>query len=378
MAWKQENKMKRILWIFGFLLLSLSLPVNAAVPLDLAAESAILMDYTTGEILYQKNATIRKAPASTTKIVTALVALERGDLHQTILVSPTASKTEGSSIWLTSGEKHTLEDMLYGILLSSGNDAAVAVAENLAGTEEQFAEWMTEKARELGATSSTFKNSSGLPAEGHLTTARDLALITRYALHNPVFNAIVKTKQKAIAGPNHDGNRNLINHNKLLWRYEYTDGVKTGYTREAGRCLVASATRNGHRLITVVLNSKKMYEDTEALFEYGFNNFQLLNLISLQEKVAEVEVSSGIMSSVPVLANRPLTLLLPKGVESNLKVNLHIKSLLKAPVERMQEVGELEVELGEKIIDKIPVVTAFDVPKRSFWQKLLDWVKRLI
>lgn len=370
--------MKRILWIFGFLLLSLSLPVNAAVPLDLAAESAILMDYTTGEILYQKNATIRKAPASITKIVTALVALERGDLHQTILVSPTASKTEGSSIWLTSGEKHTLEDMLYGILLSSGNDAAVAVAENLAGTEEQFAEWMTEKARELGATSSTFKNSSGLPAEGHLTTARDLALITRYALHNPVFNAIVKTKQKAIAGPNHDGNRNLINHNKLLWRYEYTDGVKTGYTREAGRCLVASATRNGHRLITVVLNSKKMYEDTEALFEYGFNNFQLLNLISPQEKVAEVEVSSGIMSSVPVLANRPLTLLLPKGAESNLKVNLHIKSLLKAPVERMQEVGELEVQLGEKIIDKIPVVTAFDVPKRSFWQKLLDWVKRLI
>lgn len=369
--------MNRILWILGFLLFSLPLPANAA-PVDLKAESAILMDFTTGEILFQKNATAPKAPASTTKIVTALVALERGDLKQTIVVSPAAAKTEGSSIWLASGEAHSLEDMLYGILLNSGNDAAVAVAENLAGSEKQFAVWMTEKARELGATSSTFKNSSGLPEEGHLTTAKDLALITRYALHNPVFNAIVQTKHKTMDWPNHAESRNLINHNKMLWRYEYADGVKTGYTRQAGRCLVASATRNGHRLISVVLNSKKMYEDTEALFEYGFNNFQLLNIISPQEKVADVEVSSGIWSHVSVLANRPLTLLLPKGAETNLKVNLHIRSVLKAPVERMQQVGELQVQLGEEIIDKIPVVTAFEVPKKGFFQQIWDWVKRLI
>lgn len=375
--------MKRIVYIIGIAVflwfhILLTLPAAAAGTLDLAAESAILMDFTTGEILYQKNATERKAPASTTKIVTALVALERGDLNQTIVVSPTASRTEGSSIWLASGEKHTLEDMLYGILLSSGNDAAVAVAENLAGTEKQFAEWMTEKARELGATSSTFKNSSGLPEEGHLTTAKDLALITRYALHNPVFNAIVKTKYKTIHWPDHDEGRHLINHNKLLWRYEYTDGVKTGYTREAGRCLVASATRNGHRLISVVLNSKRMYEDTKALFEYGFNNFQLLNLVSPQEKLAEIQVNSGVLSYVPVMANRSLTLLLPKGAEARLKVNLLIQSAMKAPVERMQQVGELQVRLDEELIDKIPVVAAFDVPKQSFWQRLLDWVKRLI
>lgn len=370
--------MSRILWMIGILLFSLVLPAHAVGPVDLVAESAILMDYTTGEILYQKNATARKAPASTTKIVTALVALERGDLKQTIVATPSAARTEGSSIWLASGEAHSLEDMLYGILLNSGNDAAVAVAENLAGSEKQFAAWMTERAMELGATSSTFKNSSGLPEEGHLTTARDLALITRYALHNPVFSAIVKTKHKTMDWPNHDDDRNLVNHNKLLWRYEYADGVKTGYTRQAGRCLVASATRNGHRLIAVVLNSKKMYEDTQALFEYGFNNFQLLTIISPREKVAEVEVDSGIRPLVPVLPNRPLTLLLSKGAEENLKVNLQIRTVLKAPVERMQQVGELQVQLGEKLIDTVPVVTATDVPRKGFFQQIWDWVKKLI
>lgn len=344
----------------------------------LVAESAILMDFTTGEVLYQKNADIRRPPASTTKIVTALVALEHGDLQQPIVATENASRAEGTSIWLAKGEKHSLEDMLYGILLPSGNDAAIAVAENLAGSQEKFAEWMNEKAKALGAVSSQFKNSSGLPQPGHYTTARDLAIITRYALHNPIFNTIVRTKKRTMAWPNHDYDRTLINHNKLLWRYEYTDGVKTGYTREAGRCLVASATRGGHRLISVVLNSKKMYEDTQAMFEYGFNNYQLITIVSPQEKVGEVAVNSGVEKKVPVLPHRSITLLLPKGAENELKVNLEIRTQVEAPVERMQQVGELQVRLGEKIIQKVPVVTAASVPKKGFFQLFWDWVKRLL
>jgi D-alanyl-D-alanine carboxypeptidase (penicillin-binding protein 5/6) len=163
-----RNNMKRILPILIIACLMIirgSAYVNAAGQPNLVAESAILMDFTTGEVLYQKNANLRRAPASTTKILTALVALERGDLKQPIIATSDASKAEGSSIWLTKGEKHSLEDMLYGILLCSGNDASLAVAQNLAGSEAKFAEWMTEKAKGLGASSSQFKNCSGLPKQ---------------------------------------------------------------------------------------------------------------------------------------------------------------------------------------------------------------------
>jgi D-alanyl-D-alanine carboxypeptidase (penicillin-binding protein 5/6) len=373
--------MKRILPLLALaclLMVISSAGAHAAGPPYLVAESAILMDYTTGEVLFQKNADLRRPPASTTKIITALVALEHGDLKQPIIATQAASKAEGSSIWLAKGEKHNMEDMLYGLLLSSGNDAAISLAENLAGSESKFAGWMTEKAKALGATSSQFKNSSGLPETGHYTTVHDMALITRYALHNPIFNAIVRTKKRNMDWPNHEYDRTMINHNKLLWRYEYADGVKTGYTREAGRCLVASATRSGHRLISVVFNSKKMYEDTEALFNYGFNNFQLITLVSPKEKVGEVEVNSGIEKQVPVLPHRSLTLLLPKGAEEDLTVNLELPSQVEAPVERMQQVGEIKVHLGDKIIEKVPVVTAADVPKKGILQLFWDWVTNLI
>lgn len=372
-------KSRIFLMIISLMCISLSSGhISAATKLDLVAESALLMDFTTGQILYKKNANLRHAPASTTKILTAIVALERGDLKQKITATPDACKIGGSSIWLSEGETYSLEEMLYGILLSSGNDAAVSVAENLAGSEEQFAEWMTEKAKSIGATSSTFKNSSGMPQDGHLTTAYDLAMITRYAMNNPIFNEIVKTKRKTIAWPGHEYDRAMVNHNKLLWRYQFADGVKTGYTREAGKCLVASATRNGHRLISVVLNSKQMYDDTQKMFDYGFDNYQLLTIVSPQEKLGAVNVDSGVQERVPVFSNRPLTLLLPKGAEKKLTVNMELKTNLTAPVERLQQVGELKVQLGDKLIDKVPVVTAAEVPKKGFLQRIWDWVKELL
>lgn len=349
---------------------------QAAGKPNLSAQAAILMDFTTGKILYQKNSSLHKAPASTTKIMTALVALERGKLNQEIVVSSRASRAEGSSVYLSRGEKHSLENMLYGILLSSGNDAAIAVAESLAGSEDEFARWMTEKAKEIGADSTVFKNSSGLPQKGHYSTARDLALITRYALNNPIFSAMVGTKQKQLEWPNRNGNRQIVNHNKLLWRYEYADGVKTGYTREAGPCLVASATRNGHRLIAVVLNSSNMYRDTQSLFDYGFRNYQLITFFSPLEQVARVTVDAGLEPQVSVLPGRPLTLLLPRGTESELRVNLELPQGLKAPVGRLQPVGELQVQWRDRLIEKVPVVAAVEVPKKNLWQRMWDWFRR--
>jgi D-alanyl-D-alanine carboxypeptidase (penicillin-binding protein 5/6) len=365
---------------FGFimsliLVFAVSNVTRAATGPEVTAQSAVLMDFTTGQILYQKEANQPCPPASTTKILTALVALEHGDLQQKITTSKTASHTEGSSIYLSEGECHTLEELLYGVLLSSGNDASLAVAEGLAGSEARFAQWMNEKAAAIGAKSSSFKNCNGLPKEGHYTTASDLALITRYALNNPVFESIVKTKKKDILWPGRDENKVLFNHNKLLWRYQYADGVKTGYTREAGKCLVASATKNGQRLIAVVFNSKLIYDDSAKLFDYGFANYQLINLVSAQENIGNINVVSGIKGQIPVLPNRSLTMLFRKGTEARIKVALEMRKSIEAPVERMQQVGEIQVKLGDEILETVPVVAAESVPRKGFLQKIIDWVR---
>jgi D-alanyl-D-alanine carboxypeptidase (penicillin-binding protein 5/6) len=361
-----------------FLIFTVFNVAKASTDPVVTAQSAVLMDFTTGQVLYQKEANQPCPPASTTKILTALVALERGDLKQKITTSSTASHTEGSSIYLSTGETHTLEELLYGVLLSSGNDAAITVAEGLAGSEAQFAAWMNEKAVAIGAKSSSFQNCNGLPKEGHYTTAYDLALITRYALHNPVFDSIVKTKKRDILWPGRDQNKVLFNHNKLLWRYQYADGVKTGYTREAGKCLVSSATKNGHRLIAVVFNSKLIYDDSEKLFDYGFENYQLINIVSQQEKLGNINVISGIKAQIPVLPNRSLTMLFHKGMEEQIKVALEMRKSIKAPVERMQQVGEIQVKLGDKILETVPVVAAESVARKGLIQKFWDWVKGIL
>ena len=353
-------------------------PGMAQQPPEPTASAAILMDYTTGKILYQKNAYERRFPASTTKILTAIVAIEKGNLKKIITADATAAKTDGSSIWLKAGERQTLKDLLYGILLNSGNDACVAVADSLAGSEKRFTSWMNTKAYEIGAKDSHFANSNGLPNPVHFTTAYDLSLITRYAMKNPVFAEIVRTKRKTIPWPGRDYDRVMINHNKLLWRYEYADGVKTGYTLEAGKCLVSSATKDNHRLIAVVLNSRDMYGASQRSSDYGFSHYQLLSLASPQETLSQVNVTEGIASQVPVSANRPLNLLIPKGDESKLRVNLELRSSLRAPVERMQQVGELQVKMGERLIEKVPVVTLARVPQKSWWRRIWDWLRGFI
>jgi D-alanyl-D-alanine carboxypeptidase (penicillin-binding protein 5/6) len=364
---------------FFLLLISIIFTTSAfaAKGVGVTASAAVLMDYTTGEILYQKNASAKLAPASTTKILTAIIAIERGKLSQEMAASTKASKTDGSSIWLAPGETHTLEDLLYGILLNSGNDASVTVAENLAGSESNFATWMNEKAKELGAKDSHFVNCNGLPEKNHYTTARDLALITRYALHNSVFDEIVKTKKKVISWPGHKWDRTMYNHNKMLWRYQFADGVKTGYTNQAGHCLVSSATKDNHRLIVVVLHSKNEYVDSTALFNYGFSHFQLYTVSSPTKKLGSVNVAEGVKQQVPVSTPSPVNIVIPKGVESRLKINLSLPTSVEAPVEKAQHVGELKVELGNRVLEKSPVVAIAPVERKGLWRRLWEWVTGL-
>jgi serine-type D-Ala-D-Ala carboxypeptidase (penicillin-binding protein 5/6) len=267
----------RMLFLLVILIISgvVCTPANTEDLLSIKATAAILMNSENGDVLYARNFNRSMAPASTTKIMTAIIAIEKGDLERKVVISATAAVIPGSSMYLRKGEVITLRNLLYGLLLSSGNDAATAIAETIAGTEKKFAVMMNEKARELGMLSTSFKNASGLPAVGHYTTAYDLALLARYALKNPVFSEIVKTKTASIPASRSSRTSSLTNHNKLLWQYPYTTGIKTGYTRKAGKCLVASATQNEVTLISVVLKSDIMYNDSITLFDYGFNNIKM-------------------------------------------------------------------------------------------------------
>ncbi|HEY8464934.1 MAG TPA: D-alanyl-D-alanine carboxypeptidase family protein [Bacillota bacterium] len=263
--------MKRILCSLMFCcLLGLSQPVLSAKPIPvLNAHAAILMDQATGKVLYAKNSRAIMAPASTTKIMTAVLVLEQLNLNRTVRVGDVS--WEGTSLNLVRGERKTVLELLYGLMLVSGNDAASVLAKTIAGTETAFARLMTEKARLIGMRNTVFKNASGLPVIGHYTTAYDLAILTRFAMRKPTFQKIVKTKYFKISGSKPGTVRNLKNHNKLLWKYHYTTGVKTGYTVNAGGCLVASASYQGRSLIAVVLKTKTIYDDCIKLFKYGFS-----------------------------------------------------------------------------------------------------------
>ncbi|MGB9826330.1 MAG: D-alanyl-D-alanine carboxypeptidase family protein, partial [Desulfofundulus sp.] len=214
--------------------------VSGQDPPRVTADAAVLMDATTGQVLYAKNAHQPRPPASTTKILTALLAIEGGKLDQVVTVSPGAAAVGESSMHLFPGQHLTLEQLLYGALLRSGNDACVAIAEHIAGSEANFVLLMNQKARQLGARDSHFCNPHGLPARGHLSSAYDLALLTRYALKNPTFKSLVSTRYHGFSTPPW-GEYHLHNTNRLLWSYQGADGVKTGTTSEAGMCLVASA-----------------------------------------------------------------------------------------------------------------------------------------
>lgn len=345
--------------------------------LGITAESAILMDVRTGEILYSKDIHRRMEPASTTKILTAIVAIERGGMNDRLTVSENASHIEGSSIWLAEGEQHTLSDILHGLLLSSGNDAAVTIAENLAGNEAQFVRWMNEKARQLGAVDSNFMNTNGLPDPGHRTSVHDMALVSRYALQLPALAQIVRTRRHVMPWPEHEWDRALINHNKLLWRYEGADGVKTGYTRSAGHCLVASATRNGQQLLAVVFRSRNTYNDCAELFDWGFQNFALQMVARRNDAYASLIVDEGVDGIVQVVPSADLALLLTRSQEGRFSVDMEMPARMEAPVWRLQKVGKLVARVGDEVLGEVDLVAAKDVPRKTLLFKFFSWLRSL-
>lgn len=250
------------------------------------AQAAALIDVTSGRLLYSSNGDTQMRIASLTKIMTAIVAIENGRLGDTVTVSSRAAGKEGSSLYLKAGEKIKLLDLLYGLMLRSGNDAATAIAEHVGGSLEGFVFLMNMKAEELGLKRTRFTNPHGLDDEGHYSSANDLAVLTAYALHNKTFRTIVGTKVRTAPNPNEPWDYKWVNKNKMLTMYEGADGVKTGYTKKALRCLVSSATRSGQQLVAVTLNDRDDWADHRRMLDYGFAHYPLQLVIAKNEPVA--------------------------------------------------------------------------------------------
>ena len=332
----------------------------------ISAEKAILMDATTGRVLYEKNADRQSLIASTTKIMTALVVCEQCNVLDRMRIPKEAVGIEGSSMYLQEGEILTIQDLLYGLMLRSGNDAAVALAIYCGGTVEGFAELMNDKARQLGMGNTHFVNPNGLDAPGHYSTARDMAVLAAYAMDNPIFARTVSTKSVTM------GNRCLQNHNKLLWQVEGADGVKTGYTKAAGRILVSSATRQGRRLIAVTINAPGDWADHKQLLEEGFSNFAIRHIVSAGDCLGTVSVAGGQEGSVSLLADEDFSYALTPEEEP--RIVLPGTGFVYAPVVQGQEAGIAYVCIGDKTVGRIRLSYGQTVElkkeeKKSLWDR---------
>nr|WP_325301662.1 D-alanyl-D-alanine carboxypeptidase family protein [uncultured Dysosmobacter sp.] len=314
----------------ALILLGTAVPRAAAV--STSAASAILMDADSGRVLYAQNADAKMLIASTTKIMTALVAIREGTLSDTVRVSSAAAGTEGSSMYLRAGEELTLETLLYGLMLCSGNDAAVAIAEHVGGSVAAFAKKMNETARELGMDNSSFANPNGLDAEGHYSTARDMARLACAAMENETLARIVSTRSVTIGG------RTMTNHNKLLGYLDSCVGLKTGYTRAAGRTLVSCAQRNGQRLVAVTLQDGNDWADHQALYEYGFSAYPARRAATLGRVLEWAEVEDGLSKTVPLVAADSFAW--PVGQGETLETEIRLDRPLRAPLAAGSRVGE--------------------------------------
>ena len=302
---------KKHLRIIGGLmaLLFLFLPKNAwAEAPQNGAKAYALAEASTGRILASKNGREQLPMASTTKIMTAILAIEEGDLDEMVTVPQECQGIEGTSVYLRGGETLTLRELVCGLMLASGNDAAETIAHHIGGSLEGFAERMNEKARELGAENTNFVTPHGLPCEGHYTTAEDLAKIAAYAMQNETFREIVGTASLDIPADEDSPARYLRNKNRLLWQYEGGNGVKTGYTDAAGKCLVGGAVRSGMQLITVVLNDRQMFPDTMVLLDYGFAEYAMKHLAEKGEVLGSVGVENSTTKSVNFYAGEDIFL----------------------------------------------------------------------
>lgn len=341
------------------------------------ARSAVIVEAMTGKVLYSRDMKARRFPASTTKMMTLIVALERGNLDDIVTISPHAAGTEGSTLWLEEGDKIPLRDLLYGMMMMSGNDATIAVAEHIAGSVEAFAGLMNQKAEEIGAKDTHFMNPNGLPDERHYSTAYDLALIASYGYRNAVFAEIVGTKELHldwIKDPKHMWR----NENQILWLSDGANGVKTGYTDAAGRCLAAGAKRDGIQIVSVVLDSLYMWNDSIAMLDYGFQQVDKKKILHEQEHVGSLRVRSGYKNTVSIAVKDDIVLPVFEKDSLDYQVVYDIPESLEAPIQAGDPVGNVRVLWDGREIAATEIVATETVEKKSFFLTVLRWIQELL
>ena len=368
--------MKKI--ICSFLIVGLVFPffglnASADVP-GVSAASAVVIEAETGTVLFSKNMSEQRAMASTTKIMTAILTIEAGDLDREFTVDSFAIMVEGTSMGLREGDRVSRRDLLYGIMLPSGNDAANAAAVSVSGSVAAFVEKMNAKAGALGLSNTHFVNPSGLDANGHYTTAYDLARLTAYAMKNEIFRDIAGCRSKEVEFGNPPYKRTLYNSNKMLTRYDGAIGVKPGFTDDARRCLVSAAERNGTTLIAVTLNAGDDWNDHEKMLDYGFSQvsaYQLETGCSTKVAVAGTGETVGVYADNAVLS-------LTAVQRQRLERKVLLPRMVYGAVEKGQKLGKIEYMLDGKVVKSVNLYADSDVAKEdgklSTWQKILRFL----
>lgn len=325
------------------------------------AASMITTEAGSGRVLYEKNADSRRPMASTTKIATAITVIDNvPDLEKTVVIPDCAVGVEGSSIYLSKGETASIRDLLYGLMLQSGNDCAVALAVTTAGSVEKFAALMNETARKCGANDTNFVTPHGLHDDNHYTTARDLAKISAYAMKNATFREIVSSKRHTMPWAGHDCDRVILNKNKILTTFDGGDGIKTGYTKKAGRCLVASATRDGMTIISVVLDCGPMFEECRNLMEKAFEEYSLVDITALAPDV-KAEVRDGAKKTVTLRPTATSTYPLTKEEVERLIFEEKGVKPMRGGVKRGTENGKICVTLEKRLLFESKLFTIEEV-----------------
>ena len=340
---------------------------------ELSANSFALLDGFTLKPLLAKNCDLALPMASTTKVMTCIIALENGVLSDVVTIPKEAVGVEGSSVYLTLGERLTLEELLFALILESANDAAVAIALHISGSIEDFACLMNQKAALLGMKGTNYENPHGLPSDGHRSTAIDLCKLLAYCMQNEAFRIISSTKKMNISAPD-SGKRFLANHNKLLRFYDYCIAGKTGFTKEAGRCLVTAAEKNGRVLICATLGDPNDWMDHVSLFQYGFDLYEEKKLLSSGEISLSVPVVGGVTDSVTVQNEKNLSISL--RTDENVCCSKEIPEFLYASLHKGDIVGYAVYTLDNNVIARVPLIAQCDVLKNkkklSFWERLIQ------
>jgi D-alanyl-D-alanine carboxypeptidase (penicillin-binding protein 5/6) len=379
----KQVKYKILLYVVTFLSLFFSTVISAAPALipsapQVSASSYILMDATSGDVLISEDSHKRLPPASLTKMMTAYiveheVAEGRINLYDEVPVSVKAWKTGGSKMFIKEGTKVVLEDLLKGVIIQSGNDASIALAEYVAGSESAFADIMNQQAKLLGMQNSNFENATGLPSENHYSTAYDLALLAKAIINNyPEQYALYAEKYFTFNGIRQP------NRNRLLWRDKSVDGLKTGHTEEAGYCLVASSERDGMRLISVVMGTKSenaRAQESQKLLNYGFRYFETHRLYSTGVSLIESPVWLGLADKVQLGLAKDVVITIPRGEKEQLKAELLVDPIVKAPLSVGKKIGQLEVSLKGEVLVSEPLVALEPVPEAGFFKRIWDSIK---